>query len=262
MPKACPLTGGKLSLFGVGTQRLEEELARKFPSLVLGETMLRLDSDTMRHARDYFDALERFGRGDARVLLGTQMIAKGLDFPNVGLIGVVNADTAINLPDFRSSERTFQLLAQVAGRAGRSAASARSLVVVQTLNPHDAAINAAARHDFRGFAERELKMRASVGLPPIGRMARLVFRDKDPAKAEGAARTVYETLRAAGDARLRLRPPAPCAISRIGDFHRVALDLLADAAGPIQDALAHLRNAGLVKSDAATAVDVDPIALL
>ena len=120
---------------------------------------------------DYFDALDRFGRGEARVLLGTQMIAKGLDYPNVRLIGVVNADTALNLPDFRASERTFQLVAQVAGRAGRSAESRAARVIVQTLNPHDPAILAAARHDFPGFARDELRLRAAAGLPPCARMS-------------------------------------------------------------------------------------------
>jgi primosomal protein N' (replication factor Y) len=262
LPEVCPISAHKLSLFGAGTQRLEEELARKYPALVLGETMLRLDSDTMHSARHYFEALERFGRGEVRLLLGTQMIAKGLDYPNVRLIGVVNADTAINLPDFRSSERTFQLIAQVAGRAGRSAASARSRVIVQTLNPLDPAIVAASRHDYRGFADRELKLRAAAGLPPIGRMVRIVFRDRDYTKAETAARHVYDAARTLNEKRVRVRPPAPCAISRIGDHHRIALDMLATAAGPLQLVLTELRNMGLVKSDAHTAVDVDPVALL
>ena len=262
LPEACPVSGGRLSLFGAGTQRLEEELERKYPSLVMGDTMLRLDSDTMNHARDYFDALERFGRGDARVLLGTQMIAKGLDYPNVQLIGVVNGDTAINLPDFRASERTFQLIAQVAGRAGRSAESARARVIVQTLNPTDPAIVAASRHDYRGFAAQELEMRALAGLPPIGRMVRIVFRDRDFDRADAAAREVFRAAQSLGVRHVRVRPPAACAISRIGDYHRVALDLLSDTPGPLQSVLTRLRNIGLVKSDARTAVDVDPVALL
>jgi primosomal protein N' (replication factor Y) len=261
LPKVCPESGGKLSLFGFGTQRLEDELCRKFDVLEEGRTLLRLDSDTMRKASDYFHALERFGRGEVRVLMGTQMIAKGLDFPDVRLIGVVNADTAINLPDFRSAERTFQLIAQVAGRAGRSAASRGARVIVQTYNPGDLAINAAAAHDYVRFANHEMEMRERANLPPVTRLARIVFRDEEHAKAERAAHDAFAFLREHGRD-VRVRPPAPCAISRIGGRHRIAVDLLARTPGPIQAALAALRSAGMVKADHHTMVDVDPVTLL
>ncbi len=132
VPVLCPSCGGKVALWGGGTQRAEEELVSKFASLgiVEGRTLLRVDSDTMHGARDYFEALSRFGRGEVRVLVGTQMLAKGLDYPNVVLVGVLDADLSLNIPDFRSSERTFQLVSQVAGRAGRGAHP--GLVVVQT----------------------------------------------------------------------------------------------------------------------------------
>ena len=262
LPAACPESGKPLSLFGAGTQRLEEELARKFHGLVEGETMLRLDADTMRRAKDYFDALEKFRRGEARLLLGTQMIAKGLDFPNVRLIGVVNADTSLALPDFRAQERTFQLVAQVAGRAGRDAASsADARVVVQTLNPRDPAILAAAAHDYRSFATRELGLRRRAGLPPATRLARIVFRDRDHARATRAAAEAYEAARAV-EGGPTVRRPAPCAISRIDDHHRIALDLIAPTPGPVQRALTALRNAGLVRADAKIAVDPDPVSLV
>jgi len=268
LPVVCPMCAKKVSLFGIGTQRLEAELARKFPALVLGETMLRLDSDTMQRAADYDEALERFRSGGARLILGTQMIAKGLDFPGVTLIGVVNADTALSLPDFRVSERTFQLVSQVAGRAGRSAGSAASArVVVQTLNPHEPAIVLASRHDYRGFAEHELALREAAGLPPLWRMARIVFRDEDHTKAEGAALEAARLVRAfaaeAGLERsLRLKGPMPCPISRIAGFHRWSIELLAPDAAMIQRVLTSLRNTGKIKSDARTAVDVDPVTLL
>jgi hypothetical protein len=115
LPETCPVCGKKLTLFGLGTQRVEEELARKFPDLKFA----RVDSDSMRGAGDYEAVLSRFSRGEIQVMLGTQMIAKGLDYPNVTLVGVISADTALALPDFRSAERTFQLITQVAGRAGR-----------------------------------------------------------------------------------------------------------------------------------------------
>ena len=262
LPKACPDCGGRISLFGAGTQRLEGELERKFPELIEGATMLRLDSDSMRTAKDYFSALERFGSGEVRVLVGTQMIAKGLDFPRVRLIGVVHADSALHLPDFRSAERTFQLIAQVAGRAGRSAESRESTVIVQTWCPTDDAILSAAAHDYEGFAERELAQRVRAGLPPATRMARLVFRDPSADDARAAARKVYDAAVALEIPGLRVRPPAPCAISRIAGFARCAVDMIAPRSESIQTALRDLRARKLVKSDAATAVDVDPIALL
>ncbi len=303
LPLTCPRCAKRVNTFGFGTQRLEEEVERKFPSLRAGPkgTMQRLDSDTMTHAADYFEALERFRTGEARVLIGTQMIAKGLDFPGVELVGVINADTALAFPDFRASERTFQLVAQVAGRAGRSAASGHvARVIVQTFNPHEPAIRFAAAHDFAGFAELELDQRAAVGLPPAWRMARVVCRDENPVKAEGRAREVAAALanltpsplgrgpgrgtRQTSDARLtktnadvagvpppapsqregelRIRGPIACPISRVAGFYRFAVELLGPTATEIQRALAMLRSAGVVKSDAHTAVDVDPVALL
>lgn len=263
LPTSCHRCGKGVSTFGFGTQRVEEELRRKFPLLEREGALLRLDADTMRRAADYFEALEHFRAGHARCLLGTQMIAKGLDFPGVELIGVINADTALALPDFRASERTYQLVSQVAGRAGRGAGSARaSRVLVQTMAPTEPAIVLAARHDFPSFAKQELAMRREVDLPPAGRMARIVCRDEKPEKAEARAHEVHDALAALGSAELRLRGPMACPIARIAGHYRFAVELLAASASVIQRALSDLRGKGLVRSDAHTAVDVDPIALL
>src|SRR5690606_21604605 len=245
-------------VFGLGTQRVEEELTREIPELVSGQTLLRLDSDTMRAGRDYFRALERFRAGEARVLLGTQMVAKGLDFPNVRLVGVVHADTAINLPDFRAAERTFQLVSQVAGRAGRG--DAAGVVIVQTLEPNSPAIRHAAKHDYDGFAEEELAQRKEAGLPPVTRMARIVVRDEDFTAASARAADLEVELRA--HSKVLVRGPMPCPLSRIAGKHRIAIELTASRASELQAALTGLRNRGLAKSDEATAVDVDPVALL
>lgn len=260
LPANCPACERKVSVFGLGTQRVEEELAREFPELVSGDTMLRLDSDTMRVGRDYFRALDRFRSGVARVLLGTQMVAKGLDFPNVRLVGVVHADTAINLPDFRAGERTYQLISQVAGRAGRG--DKPGTVIVQTLAPDTPAVRFAARHDYEGFAADELVQRERVGLPPYARMARIVLRDEDYARASARAGALESALRASADASVLIRGPMPCPLSRVAGKHRIALELLAPTAGPLQAALTTMRNAGLLRSDATAAVDVDPVALL
>lgn len=260
LPSHCPSCERKVSVFGLGTQRVEEELARDFADLRSGDTMLRLDSDTMRGGRDYFLALERFRKGDARVLLGTQMVAKGLDFPNVRLVGVVHADTAINLPDFRAAERTFQLVSQVAGRAGRS--DKPGVVIVQTLAPNTPAVRFASRHDYEGFAQEELSQRERAGLPPFARMARIVIRDDDYAKAFDRASDLESALRQGADQTVLIRGPMPCPLSRIAGKHRIAIELLAPSAGPLQSALTAMRNAGLLRSDATAAIDVDPVALL
>ena len=258
----CPDSGHKVTVFGLGTQKVEEELIQKFP----GVRAARMDSDTMRHASDYQKTLDRFRAGEIDVLLGTQMIAKGLDFPGVRLVGVISADTSLHLPDFRASERTFQLISQVAGRSGRSEQLGR--VVVQTFSPNDPAITLAAAHDYETFAYREIALRAEVGLPPISRMARIVVRDKDHLVGYENAKKLAHHLEAANrelKTEVRLRGPMPCPIARIADFHRQQIELIAtppNAAGKLQKLMTALRNSQLLISDARTAVDVDPVALL
>ncbi len=262
VPRLCPVCTTKLNVFGGGTQRAQDELVRKFTSmgLVDGDTLLRLDSDSMHTAKDYFHALARFGRGEARVLLGTQMIAKGLDYPNVRLVGVLDADTALHIPDFRSEERTFQLISQVAGRAGRGSHPGR--VIVQTMNPTSTPILLAAAHDYPTFARQELAVRVRSRLPPASRMARIVCRDEDEPKARARAAELVDVLRShAGDTAI-VRGPAPCPISRIAGQYRYALELYAPKAGIVQQVLAAARTQGMLKSDAKTAVDVDPVALM
>lgn len=261
LPKVCPDCGKRISAFGMGTQRVEEELARLFSELIPRETMLRLDSDVIRSSSQWREALDRFARGEVRLLAGTQMIGKGLDFPNVRLVGVINADTALNLPDFRASERTFQLVTQVAGRAGRTAA-APGRVIVQTFSPHAPAIQYAANHDYRGFAEWELKLRKRAELPPATRMARIVVRDRDHTKAAALARTIRESLRVCAPAAVDIRGPMPCPISRIATQHRIAIELTAPSAGDIQQALTAARNDRTLRSNKHVAIDVDPIMLL
>jgi primosomal protein N' (replication factor Y) (superfamily II helicase) len=260
LPATCPQCGNKISTFGLGTQRVEEELAREFPQLVEDETLKRVDSDTMHGAKDFHDVVGRFGKGEIRVMVGTQMIAKGLDFPGVRLVGVINADTAINLPDFRATERTFQLVSQVAGRTGRGLVPGR--VVVQTFNPDSPAIQLAAQHDYESFAKLEMRHRQLAGLPPITRMARIVLRDEDHVKCTAAARQLHAALKPLADESIRLRGPAPCPIARIAGKHRQQIEIIAPTARRLQQLLAAARRAGLIKSDAKMAVDVDPIALL
>ena len=282
LPDVCPVCAKRTITLGLGTQRIEEELARKFGHMLGGAPeppttppaqpaewttppgLLRVDGDTMDSARDFFSALDRFARREVKILVGTQMIAKGLDFPNVRLVGVINADTALSLPDFRAAERTFQLVSQVAGRAGRGSIPGR--VIVQTLDPAAPAITFAAAHDFTGFAAQELDSRRIAGLPPLSRMARIVLRDQDLTRAQTAADSLAAAIQSAaahhpGGSSLRVIGPMPCPIARIAGHHRIALELLSPGRMIIQEVLAAVRAKGLVKSDAHTAVDIDPIAL-
>jgi primosomal protein N' (replication factor Y) len=259
LPDKCPHCGKKLSLFGLGTQRVEEEIVRKFPDLKFA----RVDSDSMRGTKDYEELLGRFARREVQVMLGTQMIAKGLDYPNVTLVGVISGDTALALPDFRAAERTFQLITQVAGRAGRGDAAGR--VVLQTFLPDDPTIQAAIRQDFVGFAKNELVSRRQVGLPPFGRMVRIVLRDQDSDKlfkhCEELAAQLNEATAKEGDA-IRMKGPMPCAISRIAGYFRNQIVLTAASAAPLQRVLAAVREKGHLARNERIAVDVDPVSLL
>jgi primosomal protein N' (replication factor Y) len=261
LPAACPSCAQRVTVFGLGTQRVEEELALVHPKLARPGAVLRVDGDTMRSSRDVHEALSRFASGEARVLVGTQIIAKGLDYPNVRLVGVVNADTAINLPDFRAAERTFQLVSQVAGRCGRGAGAA--LAVVQTFQPDAQAIQLAAAHRYEDFAAQELASRREFQLPPWRRMARIVVRHESLPRAQETALTIRQALeRLAEAAGARFRGPLPCPIARIADRHRIELEVLASDANALQRLVAAARNRAVFPGGDLCAVDIDPVALL
>jgi primosomal protein N' (replication factor Y) len=266
VPAACPSCKGKLHSLHAGTQKLEDELERSFASMGLRKdhTLLRLDADSMGNFKDYFRALDSFARGEARVLVGTQMLAKGLDFPLVSLVGVLDADTSLAMPDFRSCERTFQLLSQVAGRAGRAARA--GTVIVQTLTPHMPVIGFAQKHDFESFAIEELRTRREAKLPPYTRFAHIVCRDQDVEVATAAADTIASALRHDAEAQpawdARIVGPAPCVLARVNDHYRVGIEVFCASAIALQTLLQGLRERGLLKSDAATAVDVDAVSVV
>lgn len=213
IPSACGECGGAVQrMRGVGTQQLERFLASRFPDARLA----RMDLDTTSAKWSHQAILDRVGRAEIDVLLGTQMIAKGLDFPNVTLVGVVDADTGLHLPDFRAAERTFQLLAQVAGRAGRGPKGGR--VIVQTRSPDHYALRAAATHDTDGFLATELAARREPPYPPVASLVNLVASGEEEAPVADAA---AGTARWCGAlvARHRLAVdvlgPAPCPLTRI-----------------------------------------------
>ena len=260
VPRSCPACGQGITAMGQGTQRIEELLTRRFPSLATGDTLRRIDSDTMRTAEDLHQVLEAFGSGEVRVLLGTQMIAKGLDYPGVRLVGVLDADTSIHLPDFRASERTFQLVAQVCGRCGRG--QAPGTAIIQTYNPEMPAIECAASGRYRQFAEAELEDRRACGLPPISRMARLVVQDQNLARCEAQAQAIKEQLEASSDGQVDIRGPSDCVIGRIAQRHRKQIELLAASPGPLHAALLKARASGVLDGSQRVTLDIDPMSLM
>jgi primosomal protein N' (replication factor Y) len=189
-PIVCPqCSSRRIKHFGAGTERIVENLAEIAPQA----RILRWDADTAARKGAHASIMASFVAHEADVLIGTQMIAKGLDLPLVTLVGVVAADVGLFLPDFRSGERAFQLLTQVAGRAGRSARGGR--VVIQTYRPEHHAIQAAAQHDYLAFYRRELAFRRELGYPPFGRLARLIYWEKNERKAKAAATEMAAVLR-------------------------------------------------------------------
>ncbi|HEV2065874.1 MAG TPA: primosomal protein N' [Thermomicrobiales bacterium] len=211
-PGRCPDCGGLLDFFGAGTQRVEDEVRKLFPQA----RVMRWDQDSVRRHGGFEVMLGRVERGDVDIIVGTQMVAKGFDLPKVTAIGVVQADTLLHLPDFRSAERTFQLLTQVAGRAGRRAPG--STVIVQTYTPEHYAIVAASRHDYGAFYDEEIDFREQFGFPPFARLARYLYRhDQERAaaiEAEMMARALARHARSIG-AELEILGPTPAFAARV-----------------------------------------------
>ena len=257
VPATCPRCGSPyLRQFGAGTQRVEAELTQ----LVEGFPVVRMDADTTRGKGGHERALAQFETLPSGVLLGTQMIAKGLDYPEVTLVGVINADTTLHLPDYRAGERTYQLLEQVAGRAGRG--ERQGEVVVQTYWPDHPAIQAAAAHDPQIFYAEEEAVRAELGYPPFGRLANVLIWGHDHRDVARVAQSAYEALEAAAHEDWQLLGPGPAPLSRVKGVHRwhvlVKTPRSADVSGPVGAALAALRREPAV----AVAADIDPVDLL
>ncbi|MFC2041699.1 primosomal protein N', partial [Chloroflexota bacterium] len=214
VPQICPQCfSQRIKFLGVGTQKLEQEASHTFSQARL----LRWDSDATRQKHSHREILNKFRTHQADILIGTQMIAKGLDFPLVTLVGVVNADTALNLPDFRAGERTFQLLSQVAGRAGRGPLGGQ--VIIQTYSPEHYAIQAAAKHDYPLFYNKEIAYRRQLNNPPFSRLASLVYTHTNDAlcqkEAERMKHLLSEERDSKGIANIQIIGPAPAFIHRL-----------------------------------------------
>ncbi len=189
MPKVCPYCGSKfIKQFGAGTQKVEEEFNKLFPEY----KTVRMDVDTTRGKDAHYHLLKQLSDGTANALIGTQMIAKGHDFPNVTLVGVVAADGMLRMPDYRSRERTFSLLTQVSGRAGR--AGTQGKVVVQTYSPQHFVIECAQQHDYKGFYEKEIEQRKAMWYPPFARIIRILYVSEDAEKAYNGSIVAYDRI--------------------------------------------------------------------
>lgn len=250
---------------GVGTEKLQAEIEDKFS----GYVARRMDSDTMRVSKGHERVLTAFRNGLIHILLGTQMIAKGLDFPNVTLVGVVNADVGLHIPDFRSAERTFQLLSQVAGRAGRGPRGGR--VLVQTMNPEQPCIALAAKHDYLAFVAEELAHRREHRYPPYQRMARLIVRSRDEAKAASAADRLADHFNAAmrqmpatatPAAPVRLLGPAEAPVFRLKGYYRFHFQLQSPSSATMHQLLRAVLPTMRLPGGVEYTLDVDPMNML
>lgn len=254
-PSQCPSCKGiKIKYQGTGIQKAEEILRKFFPTTGI----LRMDQDSTRRKGAHISILSAFASGEAQILLGTQMVAKGLDFPRVSLVGVLQADIGLHLPDFRASERTFQLLAQVAGRAGRQ--DNLGEVVVQTYFPDNPAVQFASSHDYESFYEAEIALRKELQYPPFGKIVRIVVEGQDERQVISLGARLVQLLRKPN---ITLLGPAPAPLSRIENEFRYSILLKASQASVLNESVRSMRiQLGKLPSGLRVIVDVDPVNML
>jgi len=258
-PSKCTECGSEYVQFvGEGTERIESDLRELFPTARIG----RIDRDTMRHVRDFERVLGGFRRGEIDVLVGTQMIAKGHDFPQVTLVGVLAADAALSMPDFRAAERTFQLLTQVAGRSGRGDRPGE--VIIQSFFPDHYTFQLACTQRFEDFYARESRYRKAMFYPPFTALAGIVVTNRDKEAAAGAARGVGDFLNRVRTDTVRILGPAPAPLERVKQVHRYQLLIKASSRPPLHRLLEQLRAYLEEQKLGSTRVfiDVDPVSLL
>jgi primosomal protein N' (replication factor Y) len=261
VPTVCPSPGcgnPQIRFAGLGTQRVEETLTKLFPHA----RIRRMDSDSLKRKDDFKRILSDFRVGKIDVLLGTQMIAKGLHFPNVTLVGIVYADMALHKPDFRAGERTFQLLTQVAGRAGRG--DIEGEVVVQAFTPFHPAIQCARRHDFLAFYEQEVEFRKELSYPPFSRIALLTAKGRNEEKVDFAANHLKRELEVALKelTDLIMAGPAPAPLVKAESFYRYQIMLRTQRMTVLSKRLAEVLQRVKLPEDVTFSVDIDPADLI
>ncbi|MBL9132852.1 MAG: primosomal protein N' [Verrucomicrobiaceae bacterium] len=256
-PSKCPSCADPAIKFtGFGTERVETVVREVFPQARLA----RVDTDTVQRKNQLRDMLRDFRAQKLDILIGTQMIAKGLDFPNVTLVGVLNADIALNLPDFRAAERTLQLLVQVAGRAGRG--EVKGEVMVQTYAPHTPAVQFARHTDYDGFAQQELEHRQVFRYPPFTHVVLISSRGKHQTRAEFALQTLHRRLLEGLPEGAVMGEPAPCALAKSHGQFRFQLLLRAEKIRPLTRHIQQVMRGTTLPQDVIVVWDVDPVSLL
>ncbi len=256
-PLKCPKCGSDRAKWkGYGTQKIEDVLASIFPRARIG----RMDRDTMAHRDDYRRVLGNFRMGNLDILIGTQMITKGLDFPRVTLVGIIDADISLNMPDFRSAERTYQLIVQVAGRAGRGEFDGEA--VIQTKHPEAPPIQYAKRDDMQAFLEEELENRTEYRYPPSIRIIRHIFRARNQDKlAFVLAEWEKRATTAFGDI-CSMTPPTPAPVERIEDFYRWHICYFTNSVRAVIRAIGELKREFPLDADIEDVIDTDPLSLM
>jgi len=259
-PSQCLVCGSKFIYYvGEGTEQIDELLRRRFPELRIG----RIDRDTKSRRHAFEKTLLDFSKGELDLLVGTQMLAKGHDFPNVTLVGVISVDAGLALPDFRAAERAFQLITQVAGRAGRGDKAGR--VLIQTYHPQNYALRHASAQDYRGFYEEEIRHRRNHGYPPFVALALLLSRHQDSNRAHSTANDLRKALIAANrDKACRILGPAPAPLARLRGEYRVQLLVKSRSRmqlrAVIDEALASMETAG--RDLRAVTLEIDPVSMM
>ncbi len=256
-PTLCPACKGEQIKFkGTGIQKAEEYVASRFPSA----RIIRMDQDTTRGKGGHGDIIGRFERREADILVGTQMVAKGLNFPGVALVGVLQADIGLHFPDFRAAEKTFQLLSQVAGRAGR--ADSLGEVVVQTYFPDEPAVRAAGNHDYQEFYNREISQRQELGYPPLGKLVRIVASGTHEAAVASLLSAAARVVSDRWGALVTALGPSPAAFAKLKNEYRYSLLLKARSAAPLHEAVAAVRSGLKVPPAIRMVIDVDPVNMM
>lgn len=259
-PSQCPNCASKFIYYvGEGTEQIEEMLRKRFPSLRIG----RIDRDTKSRRHQFEKTLLDFGKGELDLLVGTQMLAKGHDFPNVTLVGVVSVDAGLALPDFRAAERAFQLITQVAGRAGRGDLPGR--VLIQTYHPEHYALRHACAQDYSGFYEEEIRHRRNHGYPPFVVLSLILVRHKDSERANAIAQLMRQALAEANlDHACRILGPAPAPFARLRGEHRVQLLIKSRSRKQMRAVIdAALQAVGKTASDLrSVTVEIDPVSMM
>ncbi len=258
VPDHCPKCGGEhIRYKGTGIQKVEKFLKIIFPDV----RILRMDRDTTRRKGMHISILDIFARGEADILLGTQMVAKGLNFPGVRLVGVLQADIGLHFPDFRASERTFQLLAQVAGRAGRK--DSLGEVVIQTYSPQEPGIDASKAHDFKGFFQEEIKARQVLGYPPFGRLARIIVQGKEETMVKSLIWKISKTIRQKRNDKINVLGPSPAVLARLKQAYRYSLLVKSKSPKILQNVLYKVRSRfRKIPGRLKIIIDVDPVNML